>query len=315
MNFDIKSFNFITWDWKTDFILEDVKEEIDYQVNVCGVNTITFAFAAVQEHTYSTEIDWKGTHMPDENQLKEIIAYVKGKGLKVIVKPMLNVDDGYWRAYIRFFDEDVPCEPKWREWFKNYYEYILNYGRVCEENNVDMLIIGCEMVGTDHREFEWRKLIKKLRKIYSGKLTYNCDKYQEHNVKWWDALDYISSSGYYPLGTIGKELDRIEKVALKYELPFIFTEAGCPSILGAGKNPNDWTVVAEGEISEEEQFEFYKELLEECSKKTFIKGFCLWDWPMKAIKNEEEKLLGGYSIKYKKAEGLISKYFKETNKN
>lgn len=315
MNFDIKSFNFITWNWKNDFILEDVKEEIDYQINVCGVNTITFSFAATQEHTYSTEIDWKGAHMPDENQLKEIIAYVKSKNLKVIVKPMLNVSDGYWRAYIRFFDEDVPCEPKWSQWFKNYYDYILHYGRICEENNVDMLIIGCEMVGTDHREYEWRKLIKELRKIYNGKLTYNCDKYQEHNVKWWDALDYISSSGYYPLGTIGKELGRIEKVVSKYDLPFIFTEAGCPSISGAGKNPNDWTVVAEGKISEDEQFKFYKELFEECSKKSFVKGFCLWDWPMKSPKCQEEKLLGDYSIKYKKSENLIRQHFIEINKN
>ena len=55
--------------------------------------------------------------------------------------------------------------------------------------------------------------MKNIRRIYNGALTYNCDKYQEHNVKWWDALDYISSSGYYPVGTISKELDRIEAVS------------------------------------------------------------------------------------------------------
>ena len=30
--FEIKSFNFITWNWKNDFRFESVKEEIDYQV-------------------------------------------------------------------------------------------------------------------------------------------------------------------------------------------------------------------------------------------------------------------------------------------
>ena len=92
---------------------------------------------------------------------------------------------------------------KWKDWFKSYGEYIKHYAKFCEENNVDILIIGCELVGTDHRDDKWKSLVKRNKeKIYNGLLTYNCDKYQEHNVKWWDVLDYISSSGYYPVGTI-----------------------------------------------------------------------------------------------------------------
>ena len=308
--FDIRSFNFITWNWKEDFVLDDVKKEIDYQVDVCGVNTITFSFAAIQEHCYSTEIDWNGEHMPKRDELILLIEYCKERMLKTIVKPMLNVRDGYWRAYIRFFDEDVPCEPKWKEWFKNYNEYLLSYARFCEENKVDMIIIGCELVGTDHREEEWRCLIKRVREVYKGLVTYNCDKYQEHNVKWWDALDYITSSGYYPLGTMGKELDRIEEVVNKYKLPFMFTEAGCPSVKGASRNPNDWTVSIDGIIDEEEQYKFYKELFEETSKRSFVKGFCLWDWPMKSPKFKENKLIRDYSMKFKRAEDMVIKYFK-----
>ena len=215
LEFDIKSFNFITWHWKNDFNLEDAKREIDYQILNCNINAVTFAFAAQQDHCYSTTIDWTGSHMPNDNQLEDLIKYSKDKGLKTLVKPMLNVSDGYWRAYIRFFDEDVPCEPKWEEWFKSYGEYIIHYAQFCQKNNVDILIIGCELVGTDHRCDEWKSLVKNIRRIYNGALTYNCDKYQEHNVKWWDALDYISSSGYYPVGTISKELDRIEEVCKK----------------------------------------------------------------------------------------------------
>lgn len=305
----IKSFNFISWNWAIDFDMERTKKEIDYQIDKCSVNTITFAFAAYQEHCYSTEIEWKGSHMPNLEELAELISYAKSKSLKVIVKPMLNIKDGYWRAYIRFFDEDVPCEPKWGEWFKNYYDYQLYYAGFCEKNKVDMIIIGCELVGTDHREAEWRELVKKLRTVYSGKLTYNCDKYQEHNVKWWDCLDYISSSGYYPKGTIEKELERIERVVKEYNKPFFFAECGCPSTLGASENPNDWKVVANGISSEDEQYEYYKEFLEKTYAKKFVKGFCFWDWPVKSPKTEEEKYIGNYSIKFKKAESLIQDYF------
>lgn len=309
--FEIKSFNFITWNWEKDVVIEDVKKEIDYQVEKCYVNTITFAFAAVQEHCYSTEIYWQGKHMPKEEELIELISYSQNKGLKVILKPMLNIMDGYWRAYIRFFDEDVPCEPKWRDWFNNYNNYLIYYGEFCEKYNVDALIIGCELVGTDHRENEWRDLVHKLRKVYSGKLTYNCDKYQEHNVRWWDVLDYISSSGYYPIGTIKNEIDRIEEVSKKYNKPFFFAEAGCPSVKGAGKVPNDWTLIEDGIPSEEEQYNFYNEILKESLNKDFVLGFCFWDWPMKSYKNIDENIDNGYTVKSKLAESIICSYFKD----
>lgn len=109
LSFDIKSFNFITWDWGADVSLEEAKKEIDYQILNCNINAVTFAFAAQQDHCYSTTINWTGSHMPCDETLKDLIKYSKQKGLKTLVKPMLNVSDGYWRAYIRFFDEDVPC--------------------------------------------------------------------------------------------------------------------------------------------------------------------------------------------------------------
>ena len=59
-----------------------------------------------------------------------------------------------------------------------------------------MFIAGCEMVQSEHRENEWRKLISDIRMIYHGPVTYNTDKYQEDNVTWWDCVDYICSSGY-----------------------------------------------------------------------------------------------------------------------
>ncbi|QNU26216.1 glycoside hydrolase family 113 [Geobacillus zalihae] len=310
-NWEIKSFNFVTWDWSKDVELDQAKREIDEMVKRCAINTVTFAFAARQEHCYSTYIDWKSGFMPNLNELSELIHYAKSKGLKTIVKPMVNVNDGYWRAYIRFFDEDVPCEPKWSDWFRHYYEYMLAYGQFCEQNGVDMLIIGCEMVGTDHREQEWRYLISQLRQVYGGALTYNCDKYQEHNVKWWDALDYISSSGYYPKGMIENELERIEQVVRHYGKPFFFAEAGCPAVVGASAVPNDWKIIDKGIPSEKEQADYYTEFLSICAKKEFISGFCFWDWPIKSPATKEEiEQPGQYSIKWKQAEQIVAHFYR-----
>jgi hypothetical protein len=134
----IKSFNFVGWDASRTSI-EAAKEQIDAMVDKCSVNTVTIAVGARQEHCYSTDIDWKGPHMLEDEQLAELIRYSHDKNLKVIMKPMLNTQDGYWRAFIRFFDEDVPCEPKWSDWFRNYTEYIVHFAKLCEKEAADML--------------------------------------------------------------------------------------------------------------------------------------------------------------------------------
>lgn len=72
------------------------------------------------------------------------------------------------------------------------------------------------MVMAEHREGQWRELISEIRRYYHGLVSYNTDKYQEDHVSWWDCVDVISSSGYYPINQWEQELDRIEKTVRKY---------------------------------------------------------------------------------------------------
>ena len=144
------------------------------------------------------------------------------------LKPTANCEDGTWRAHINFFDEDVVCEPKWSNWFASYRAFQEHYAGLAQQCGVDLFIAGCEMVQTERREAEWREVIAAIRRKYDGLVSYNTDKYQEHNVKWWDAVDVISSSGYYPINDWDNQLDRIEQVVKKFDKPFFFAEqAAC----------------------------------------------------------------------------------------
>lgn len=73
-------------------------------------------------------------------------------------------------------------------------------------------------------------------------------------MNWWDAVDVISSSGYYPADNWENQLDRIEAVVKKFDRPFFFAEAGCMSTEGSAAVPNDWTV--RGGLALEEQADF-----------------------------------------------------------
>ena len=305
----IHSFNFILFQGP-GYSLDAVKKQIDDMVEKCAINTVNFIVMAGQEHTYSTEIQWKNNpRIPSDADLVALFRYAKEKGLQRIMKPMVNPMDGYWRAFIRFFDEDVPCEPKWRDWFANYTEYIRHYAVLSEQEGVEMLIAGCELVGTDHRDVEWRALIAEVRKVYAGLVTYNCDKYQEHNVKWWDACDVISSSGYYPVHDWPRQIARIQAVVEKFDKPFFFSEVGCPSTANSGNIPNDWTLVGKFPVDMDEQVKFFRIMFESCEPLSWHYGYSIWDWPCMVKPDYNPATDPGYAVIDKPAGDYIRSVF------
>lgn len=242
-----------------------------------AVNWTAIAYAVEQQTAQSTEMPWDQAPTVSDDEIVWAIREAKSHGLKVCLKPVVNVSDGTWRAYIGFFDWDVPGEPSWADWFAAYREFILHAARIAEAEGCEMLCVGCEMVRADSREAEWRELIAAVREVYSGIVTYNCDKYQEDHVTWWDAVDVITSSGYYPIDRWDAELDRIESVVTASGKPFFFMEAGCPSRTGSPDKPNDWNLP--GEPSGDEQLRYYQAMFAACDARPWVRGFMLWDWP------------------------------------
>jgi len=242
-----------------------------------GVNWTAIAYAVEQETAQSLTMPWDQAPTVTEDEIVWAIREAKAHGLKVCLKPVVNVSDGTWRAYIGFFDWDVPGEPSWGQWFAAYTEFILHAARIAEAEGCEMLCVGCEMVRADSREAEWRALVAAVREVYSGVVAYNCDKYQEDHVTWWDAVDVITSSGYYPIDGWDAELDRIERVVQQHDKPFLFMEAGCPSREGSPDKPNDWNLP--GGPSGAAQLRYYRGMVDACDRREWMRGFMLWDWP------------------------------------
>lgn len=258
--------------WATPAATESMRLMADHEVNWTAI-----AYAAVQATPFSTDIPFDQAPTVTDDEIVWAIREAKSLGMRVCLKPVVNVADGTWRAHIGFFDWDVPGEPSWTQWFTSYREFILHAARIAEREGCDMLSVGCEMVRADGQEAHWRALIADVRAEYSGLVTYNCDKYQEDRLTWWDAVDVISSSGYYPIDTWETHLDRIERVVEREGKPFVFLEAGCPSREGSARLPNDWNL--RGAPSGDEQLHYYRAMFEACAPREWVRGFMLWDWP------------------------------------
>jgi hypothetical protein len=305
----IKGFSFGYMSKRGEWSDPRAKESLQLLKERCGIDHVVLTVVAEQDHPQAIHINWKDhPDVVSDSEIVEMIKYAQSLDLTVILKPMVNVADGTWRAHINFFDTDVPCEPKWSEWFAAYNEFILHYAKVAEETGCNMFVIGCEMVNADRREQEWRHLISEVRKLYGGLVTYNCDKYQEDVLKWWDAVDVISSSGYYPIDNWEEQLDRIEKVVQKQNKPFFFCEAGCPSWEGGDKLPNDWTLRGKADVNVQKAW--YEEMFKATSKRDWVRGFAFWDWKAHLYPIEKASSDQDYAVYGKPAEQLIYQYYR-----
>lgn len=303
----IRGITFFPFAPKGGFRSEAARTSLRTMKERTGADTVILVPVGIQENPQSVVIDYRSECTVSDEELKEFMKYAQSLGLDVILKPTVNCANGTWRAHINFFDEDVPCEPKWSEWFQAYTKFQLHYAKIAQEMECPVFIAGCEMVMSERREGQWRKLIKEIREVYKGMVSYNTDKYQEHNVKWWDCVDIISSSGYYPADDWENQLDRIEKVVKKYKKPFFFAEAGCMSLENSWKVPNNWEL--KGDVDLQGQAMWYEKAFAAMKKREWVEGVALWAWDGKLYTEEEAQKHKYYEFYGKPAEKVIAGYF------
>ncbi|NLG02790.1 MAG: 1,4-beta-xylanase [Clostridia bacterium] len=303
----VKGITFGTFAARGSFKKEEARSSLMNLKHRTGANTIILVPNGLQDTAQSEEIDFSSPATIGDEELCDMIRLAKTLGLRVFLKPTVNCKNGTWRAFINFFDNDVHCEPKWCNWFQSYTAFMLHFAKIAQQEKCDMFIAGCEMVMAERREKEWRTLIDDIRNEYDGLVSYNTDKYQEEHVKWWDCVDVISSSGYYPLNDWEQELDRIEQTVKKYQKPFFFAEVGCMSTTGSSKVPNKWCL--DGSVNLKEQAEWYKAMFTSCEKRTWINGYGVWEWGIKQYKSELAKSDRRYDIYGKPAEEIVRQFY------
>lgn len=324
----------ITWGWcvpAEEYSGRDGEISFRKMAERTHCNTVVIAFTALQDNPHVIDVDDSQT--PTYEQLKAVVDLAAEYNMKVILKPTVDCRDGIWRGHIGFFDEDVPGEPTWSQWFASYSKYQMRYAEMAEKLGIEMLCVACEMVQAQKRSKEWRDLVKKIRSVYSGLITFNADKYQEDRVDFWDCLDVISSSGYYPVDNWDEQLDRIEKVVNKHKKPFFFIEAGCMSTKNAPLKPNSCSIFDEQKkelmssgmdaasaedalLDFEGQADYYRVMFEKCEQREWMRGFGLWDWatilPYDETNGDYKKNYS-YIFYLKPAEKVISNYFDHKN--
>ncbi len=240
----------------------------------------------------------------------------KEKGMFTVLKPQIWIGRGSWPG-----DVSMTSEKDWQQFFENYHRWMRHYALLAEIHDIDMLCVGVEFAkATIAREQDWRQLIRKLRGIYSGPMTYAANWGEEfENLKFWDELDYIGLDCYYPLSKkeqpekeeltqhFNKVLDLIEETCHTYNKPMIFTEIGFRSVENTWTQPHEEALGRP--INEQCQELCYEVVLESIQDKDFCNGLLWWKWSCNLMERPREN--NGFTPYNKLAQNTVQKWFQK----
>lgn len=206
----------------------------------------------------------------NDEGVEQLARLAHALGLKVMLKPQLWVAGG-WPA-----DLD-PAPGERAAWFAAYGRFLEHYASLAARIHADVLCIGNEFAKLTRHEAEWRRLIALARSRYPGPLTYGAVHGDEfENLAFWDALDYLGLSNYYPLPddlATGEVVARIEAVARRHRKPVLFVEAGFGAYAGSHREP--WSD-AGVRLAPEQQARAYEALLQGFWDRPWFAGVYWW---------------------------------------
>lgn len=303
-----------------------------------NANWVCISFGADMEKPTIPVIQYGDSYarMATDAEIRRAIQLARDNNLKVILKPVVNVYDGTWRSFIKFDDKDgKKIMPQWNKWWDDFRAFLIHYAKIAEETNCEMFCLGCEMGSTEEFEIKWRNVIADIHQVYGGPLTYDFNHGREKCVNWLDAVDIISISAYYPVGTddvllaLKDDLSKIppsdtsvaamnkrwipirkdlEKLSKDFDRPIFFIELGLCNAKGCAAAP--WTHQDPNMIYDaDEQKRFYQSAFETFWDQPWFVGYAWWEWSSTLYKKEEAATNVDFGIYGKPAEELLRQWY------
>ena len=263
------------------------------QENVDPVRNINANFAAIMPFgflrsatnpnvIFNTDRQWYGETRAGAKQYIELL---HKNGIQIMLKPQIWIWQGEFTGTINMVSEE-----DWKRLEETYSDFILTYAKLAQETKVAMYCIGTELEGfVKNRPEFWNRLISKVKKVYSGQLTYaaNWDEYPR--VPFWEQLDYVGVDAYFPLSEEKnpskvqmqqgwqKWKIKLQQLSEQKKKPILFTEFGYRSMDYAAKKP--WLVDRnQMDVNLNAQADAIAVTFNEFWKEQWFAGGFVWKW-------------------------------------
>lgn len=288
------------------------------RLRATGANAVALIATWYQPDTRSSTVTPDPRRTPSDESLVSIAREAKSHGLKVMLRPMVDVDTGASRTTLD------PRSP--RGWFRSYRRMVAHYAGIASAAGVDAFQVGVELGSlTRGHETRWRALIAETRARFAGELSYGANWDEYARIPWWDDLDIIAIDAYFPLapdprprteneiarawrdvlGPWGRRryLAELRRVQRRHGKPVVFSEVGYASTEANLVEP--WRT---GETySGDTQVRALNALMRTFAGRPWFRGVYIWQWPVEAAR-------GGvgdtdHTPRGKPAEGAVTAWF------
>jgi len=222
----------------------DTARTIFKEIAALGADTVLISNAGYQKHAGSDTFRIDPNITPSNEQWQEIFSIARTCKLRVILMPIILLSDprgSEWRGEIN--------PPSWDDWFEQYRHFLTHFARIAERGRVDVMMVGSELVSTEKYTDQWQRVIREVRGLYSGKLSYSANWDHYKVIEFWDDLDFVGMTSYYKLSSAANPPQKvlteawkpIRRGLLRWQKrigkPLLFTEVGWASQSGAAIEP------------------------------------------------------------------------------
>ncbi len=280
------------------FSSEEAKIQVD-KMAALGIEWVCLVSTVLQEEMMSTRQFRDFEMTPADDELRDIAAYMHSKGMKVMLRPMIECWDGTQRCHINFPDdkEIMPGKPMtyWKRWFDNYIFLTRHYARLATRSGCESYCLDSELNNTVRQNEHWLRVVEVARQEFKGHLTTSMintpqfiEQVRENPNHWFFALDSVGSSMYAPAADkAGTSIDDMVKFlqpivaynkafADVYKKPFYFGECGCCATAGATTLPYFWA--NGGGYDGKEQANYMEAVIKAFGVEDWWLGMFWWKW-------------------------------------
>jgi len=294
-------------------------------LGVTHITLTSFGFQpepGVPEIRHDPDVRW---YSESDRGIRALARKADSLGMQVVLKPHIWVRGNSGESgphAIRF-----QTEAEWQQWEKHYRAFILHYARLSEEIGAPLFVIGTELAGSTRTRTDfWRGLIRDVRQVYSGKLTYAANWYDEYeHIRFWSELDFIGVQAYFPISTAENPTPEalragwiphrrhLLEISRRASRPILFTEIGYRSVPGAAAEPWRWPTRDEvGAIHPDDSLQatLYQAFFESLWQEPAFAGAILWKfYPYRT--DRPERWMLDFTPQNKAAEHVIGRWFRQ----
>jgi hypothetical protein len=263
------------------------------EIRARGATDVLVVVNAYQSDRFASDISPRSGHSPSDATVTRTLGQVQRAGMRAALMPVVRLQSRGrhdWRGTI------IPADGL-DTWFAAYRRFVLPLARIAEDAGAQRFVVGSELSSLEPYEDRWRALISELRGHFTRTLTYSANWDHAHAVGFWDALDEVGLTAYFPLGGGGgggggRDGDpfsatslasawqgprsEINALARRVGKPILITEVGYASQRSAAEHP--WDDTSGSQVDLHLQQRLYRSFCDAFTQTPSVSGFYVWNW-------------------------------------